>query len=115
MMTTCNTQSWWTDESAKPPSVLAATEEYFSDQDLFAHWLSDECDCDPGNTNKSETSGRLFKSWKEYAIAAGNSPGSQQSFKDQMIRHGFRFYRSNRAREFFGIMLRQKVNFHDGE
>ena len=68
-----------------------------------------------GNTHKSETSGKLFKSWKEYALAAGNSPGSQQSFKDQMTRHGFRFYRSARAREFFGVMLRQKASFHEVE
>jgi putative DNA primase/helicase len=94
---------WQANGLVKPPSVLAATEEYFSDQDLFAHWLTDECDCEPGNTHKSETSGKLFKSWKEYAIAAGNSPGSQQSFKDQMIRHGFRFYRSARAREFSAL------------
>jgi putative DNA primase/helicase len=106
---------WQANGLVKPPSVLAATEEYFSDQDLFAHWLADECDCEPGNTNKSETSGRLFKSWKEYAVAAGNSPGSQQSFKDQMIRHGFRFYRSARAREFFGVMFRQKASYREEE
>jgi putative DNA primase/helicase len=91
---------WQANGLVKPPSVLAATEEYFSDQDLFAHWLAEECDCDPGNAEKSETSSRLFKSWKEYAVAAGNSPGSQQSFKDQMTRHGFRFYRGRKAREF---------------
>jgi putative DNA primase/helicase len=106
---------WQANGLVKPPSVLAATAEYFSDQDLFAHWLAEECDCEPGNTHKSETSGKLFKSWKEYALAAGNSPGSQQSFKDQMIRHGFRFYRSARAREFFGVMLRQKASFHEAE
>jgi putative DNA primase/helicase len=106
---------WQTSGLEKPASVLAATEEYFSDQDLFAHWLAEECDCKPGNADLSESSSRLFKSWKEYAQAAGNSPGSQQSFKDQMIRHGFKFYRSNKAREFFGVSLQPKASFNAGQ
>lgn len=102
---------WQANGLAKPASVLAATEEYFSDQDLFAHWLAEECDSEPGNNDKSETSGTLFKAWKDYAIAAGHSPGSQLSFKDQMIRHGFKFYRGRNSREFFGIRLRPKLSF----
>lgn len=102
---------WQANGLSKPASVLAATAEYFSDQDLFAHWLAEECDCEPGNNDKSETSGVLFKSWKEYAMAAGNSPGSQQSFKDQMIRHGLKFFRGRKAREFFGIRLLPKAVF----
>jgi putative DNA primase/helicase len=96
----------------RPASVLAATEEYFSDQDLFAHWLAEECDCEPGNMDKSESSSTLFGSWKEFAVSAGNSPGSQQTFKDRMTRHGFKFYRSARAREFFGVALSPKNSFH---
>lgn len=103
---------WQANGLSKPACVLAATEEYFSDQDLFAHWLGEECDCEPGNNHKSETSGTLFKSWKEYALGAGQTPGTQLSFKDQMIRHGFKFYRSRTAREFFGIRLRPKAAFN---
>jgi putative DNA primase/helicase len=105
---------WQANGLVKPRSVLAATEEYFSDQDLFAHWLAEECDCDRGNSEKSETSSTLFKSWKEYAVAAGNAPGSQQSFKDQMIRNGFKYIRGRRAREFFGIRTKPKASFHEG-
>jgi putative DNA primase/helicase len=104
---------WQTNGLVKPKSVLAATEEYFSDQDLFAHWLAEECDCDPGNVEKSETSSVLFKSWKEFAVSAGHPPGSQQSFKDQMIRHGLRFYRSKKAREFFGVTLRPRAKLYE--
>ena len=104
---------WQANGLVKPARVLAATEEYFSDQDLFAHWLAEACDCDPGNNDKSETSGDLFKSWKEFAVMAGNSPGTQQSFKDQMTRHGAKYYRSRTSREFFGIRLRPKASFHE--
>jgi putative DNA primase/helicase len=104
---------WQANGLVKPASVLAATEEYFSDQDLFAHWLAEECNCEVGNMDRSETSGTLFKAWREFAIAAGNPPGSQQSFKDQMKRHGFRFHRSSKFREFFGISLQRKASYHD--
>jgi putative DNA primase/helicase len=104
---------WQAHGLVRPASVLAATEEYFADQDLFAHWLDDDCDADLGNMDKSETSGRLFKAWKEYAIAAGCQPGSQLSFKDQMIRNGFKFYRTRKAREFYGVTLRPKAGSYD--
>jgi putative DNA primase/helicase len=104
---------WQRNGLLKPQLVLAATEEYFSDQDLFGHWLAEECDCDPGNSHKSESSSRLYASWKEFAVSAGNSPGSQQTFKDRMTRHGFKFFRSMRAREFFGIALQHKPTFHE--
>jgi putative DNA primase/helicase len=104
---------WQANGLVKPASVLTATEDYFSDQDLFAHWLAEECDCEPGNMDKSETSSDLFKSWREFAISAGHPPGSQQSFKDQMIRHGFKFYRGRKVRMFFGGTLRQRVPHHE--
>jgi putative DNA primase/helicase len=102
---------WQRNGLLRPASVLAATEEYFSDQDLFAHWLAEECDCEPGNMDKSESSSRLFASWREFAVSAGNSPGSQQAFKDRMTRHGFKFYRSARVREFFGVALLPETSF----
>ncbi len=97
----------------RPASVIAATEEYFSDQDLFKHWLVEECDREPGNMNKSATSSGLFKSWKEFAIAAGHTPGTRQSFGDQMARHGFRYYRGKMTREYFGIALKPKASFSE--
>ena len=49
---------WQAHGLVRPASVLAATEEYFSDQDLFEHWLEEECHCDAGNNNVSDTSSR---------------------------------------------------------
>lgn len=105
---------WQANGLTKPASVLAATEEYFSDQDLFSHWLAEECVCEPGNVERSETSSTLFKSWRDYAAIGGASPGTQQSFKDQMLRHGLKFKRGRLAREFFGVSIRPKASFHDG-
>jgi putative DNA primase/helicase len=104
---------WQSSGLVKPASVLAATEEYFSDQDLFAHWLAEECICDAGNMDRSESSSILFRSWKEFAVSAGHSSGTRQSFVDQMARHSFRYYRGRKTREFFGIALKPRVSFHE--
>jgi putative DNA primase/helicase len=104
---------WQANGLVRPASVLAATEEYFSDQDLFEHWLDEECDCESGNAYKKATSSGLFKSWKEYALSAGHPPGTRQSFGDQMSRHGFRYQRARKSREFVGIRLKPKASFHD--
>jgi putative DNA primase/helicase len=97
---------WQQNGLCRPESVVRTTEEYFSDQDLFAQWLGEECDVEPNNHDLSEGSRTLFAAWRGYAIAAGHPPGNQQSFKDALTLRGIRFYRSNRAREYLGIRLR---------
>ena len=67
--------------------------------------------CQPGNMDISEASSVLFKSWSVYAKAAGNKPGTGSTFKDNLTAAGFKFYRSAKAREFFGIRLRPKPAF----
>ena len=102
---------WLANGLVKPDLVLRATEDYFSDQDLFSHWLDEECICQPGNNDLSEASSRLYKSWKEYAMEAGSTPGAQQSFRDLMEAHGLKFYRSNKVREYFGIRIRPQATY----
>ena len=41
---------WQKNGLVKPPSVIAATQEYFSDQDLLEQWLEEECRCEKDNT-----------------------------------------------------------------
>lgn len=102
---------WQKNGLIRPACVVEATAEYFSDQDLFRHWLEEECICEPGNMDRSEPSSALFKSWSNYAKAAGHRPGTTSTFKDNLIAAGFKFYRSKTAREFFGISLRPKPAF----
>jgi putative DNA primase/helicase len=106
---------WQENGLIKPSIVRSATDEYFSDQDVFAHWLAERCVCEIGNAEKSEASSRLFKSWKEYAFDAGYRPGSLQSFRDTMLRHGFKFRRNRSAREFFGIALLTDMPPHESD
>jgi putative DNA primase/helicase len=73
----------------RPASVVAATETYFSDQDLFGQWIEDECDAEPGNEFKSDTVTRLFESWSEFANRAAERPGNKKTFAEAMQRRGF--------------------------
>jgi putative DNA primase/helicase len=102
---------WQQNGLVRPMCVVDATAEYFSDQDLFRHWLQEECICETSNTNRSESSSVLFKSWSNYAKAAGHRPGTTSTFKDNLLAAGFKFYRGAKAREFFGINLRPKQSF----
>src|SRR5215207_2096820 len=88
---------WQANGLVRPDAVQAATAEYFENQDLFGQWLEEECDVDPGNHHKWETTGSLFTSWSEYAQSAGESPGSKKSFSEAMQRRGFEPKRAARA------------------
>jgi putative DNA primase/helicase len=105
---------WQQNGLVRPNCVIEATAEYFGDQDLFRHWLDEECICEPGKMDISEASSVLFKSWSDYAKAAGNKPGTPSTFKDNLTAAGFKFYRGAKAREFFGIRLRPKQAFDGG-
>jgi putative DNA primase/helicase len=97
---------WQQNGLSQPEVVTEATAEYFSDQDCFSHWLDDECICDRGNINVSAASSALFKSWTDYARAAGNKPGTTGTFKDHLTAAGFKHYKGRSGREFFGISLK---------
>lgn len=107
---------WQKSGLVRPESVTAATEAYFSDQDLFGQWLAEECELDPGNTYKSETSADLFASWRPYAEGAGEPAGSRKSFADNLQRRGFTPARVHGGvRLFRGVRLKPKQRFDNDD
>jgi putative DNA primase/helicase len=84
---------WQRNGLNRPESVVAATEEYFSDQDLLGQWLEDCCDVQSGNSRIWDRSSDLFDSWTEYAVKAGDEPGSRKAFGQSMQRRGLESYR----------------------
>ncbi len=102
---------WQANGLLRPESVKAATESYFSDQDLFGQWLEEECEVDPGNSHKWATTAELFASWSDFAKAAGETPGSSKTLKDSLLRRDVEPYRSKTARGFKGIRLRPKQGY----
>jgi putative DNA primase/helicase len=99
----------WQDIGLAPPeAVKAATAAYFDNQDLFSQWLEEKCDAEPGNEHKTATSADLFKSWSDYAKAAGDPAGTRKSFARTLEHHNFTSHRQARTgtRIWRGIRLR---------
>mgnify|MGYP001089628777 CR=1 FL=1 len=84
---------WQENGLLRPPAVRAATDAYFSDQDLFGQWIEDCCSQQLGNARLWDKSADLFDSWTEYAVKAGEPAGSKKSFGQEMLRRGFEPYR----------------------
>jgi putative DNA primase/helicase len=102
----------------KPASVSAETDAYFSDQDLLAQWLEDECDLDLGNDWKWESVANLFASWSSYLVRAGERPSSKKSFSESLVRRGLIPCKKERStvRAFEGVrLLKQDQGGGNGE
>ena len=105
---------WQKNGLIRPESVKAATEAYFSDQDLLGQWIEDCCDVDLGNREHWDKSADLFDSWTEYALKAGEHPGTKKSFGMSMQKRGFEAARIMGVRAFRGVRLRvEKDNPYD--
>jgi putative DNA primase/helicase len=92
---------------APPETVLAATASYFDNQDLFSQWLEEKCDAEPINKHKTATSADLFRSWANYAKAAGDPAGSRKSFARLLERQRFKADRyPDGTRMWRGIRLK---------
>jgi putative DNA primase/helicase len=95
----------------RPAAVVAATDVYFEDQDLFSQWLADICDAEIGNNYKWEATGLLFASWSAYSTSAGEKPGSIKAFSAELVKRGFDRCSAGHAktRGFNGIHLRKPI------
>ena len=85
---------WQANGLTRLASVLAATGEYFAEQDTFSQWL-EEC-CEIGRS-KADTSARLFKSWTDYALANGERPGERKRFAEMLAQRGFTLVKNTRG------------------
>lgn len=98
--------AWQRDGLVRPASIKTATEAYFADQDTFSAWLEEECDVEPGNSWKSETSAVLFAAWSRYAKAANEGAMTRRAFAEAMQKRGFEVHRGAKGmRSYLGIRL----------
>ena len=94
---------WQQNSLIRPKIVQQATTDYFETQDLFGHWLDENCDTGPG---KSEAASALFDNWMKYADRRGERPGSMPSFTDNLVKRGFTKRRTSAANLYEGIALK---------
>jgi putative DNA primase/helicase len=98
---------WQANSLIMPTVVTVETADYFSDQDLFSHWLAEKCDCEPGNEYKWEKVGDLWASWRQYAIAANEPTGTMKSFSANLTRHRFEKHKgTGGVRQFRGLRFK---------
>jgi putative DNA primase/helicase len=72
---------WQKNGLIRPEVVIAATAEYFSEQDTVHQGVEDCCNLGRG---QFDTLATLFKSWSDYAIANGEKPGTAKWFSQTL-------------------------------
>jgi putative DNA primase/helicase len=91
-----------------PARVKDATGGYFSEQDLFAQWMSEKIVQVP-DLKVSTPKAAVLASWNAYRSGVGEKPESARDFSQRMRRAGCRDARSpdrsNRQRVWIGIEL----------
>lgn len=100
---------WQANRLVCPEDVLSSTDEYFEAQDVFGHWLQDECEIDQGNIYRYARSSDLSKNWTDYARANGEEAGTTKSFAARMKNKGFLPVQKSWGRGYEGIRLRKGI------
>ena len=95
----------WHANGLRPPAaVVDATHEYLGGEDLIATWIDDRCYQEhSARTLASE----LYRSFKEWAEAAGERPGTQRAFSMALEGHGYQKEekKSREGRHFLGLRI----------
>ena len=100
--------AWRREGLAPPPSVVAATAEYFEDEDTLGRWISERCDAAPTN---HATTAELYEDWRMWCEHLGEDPGSQKRLSQLLKNRGFKKWREPNTRRmgFSGIAPRPKA------
>jgi putative DNA primase/helicase len=93
---------WQKNGLIRPPVVINATAEYFSEQDTLSAWIEDCCkSVGYGGTESSA----LFANWQKWTLKAGEEPGSQKRFSQALEAKGYAKDPKARHATFLGIAL----------
>ena len=87
-----------------PESVRRATDEYLSDQDTLCQWVDECLAVDPLAFASSRM---LFASWKVWCEERNLTPGTETGFAENLADRGYERLRTNKARGFKGISIKQ--------
>jgi P4 family phage/plasmid primase-like protien len=81
---------WQKEGLQAPEEVLAATEEYFEDEDALGRWLKERCHEADEATVLSQD---LFNDWREWCGENGEYVGSQKKLSTNLKDRGFHKWR----------------------
>jgi len=71
-----------------PPTIVATTESYFADQDLFGQWLTEMCCLSEDKANAFELHVYVYTSWVLYCEASGEKAGSKKALTGRLRAKG---------------------------
>lgn len=98
-------QLWMMEGLNPPPSVLEATAEYFDEEDPMGQWIDDRLEV--GGSKDFVSLAALYDNWREWCGENGEQAKSKKAFARALReRGGFRATRTNEARGFEGLCLR---------
>lgn len=93
----------WQADGLQPPSAVTdATTAYLTAEDALAEWIDERCWRDPVAWTASSD---LFASWTAWATKAGEPPGTQKRFVQNLEARGFLPRRQMHGRGFDGLKL----------
>lgn len=101
---------WQQHGLVRPECVIAATQEYFSQQDIFGQWLDESCERGPRLWSETKA---LYESWVKYARANGEEPGDVRKFGPLLSKAGFIPHRTMAARGFKGLVLKRQEEWQE--
>jgi putative DNA primase/helicase len=97
----------WQHQGLDPPSaVREATADYMAAEDAIGRWTEDRCVIEKQFWTSA---GALFEDYQKWCEKTGELGGSQKRFTQKLEARGFRRQRTNRAKGFAGIGLREDV------
>lgn len=103
---------WQRDGLATPPSVLKATADYFDDQDVVKHWITESCEIHPQAKGPSQP---LYESFREWAKANGETYiMPQRRFRQRLLDLGHADKRTSRGVYYEGIKLADSMTMARG-
>jgi putative DNA primase/helicase len=102
--------SWQTEGLNPPAAVLAATEEYFDNEDMYGRWIRE---CIEDDSRAIVTTQELFQSWQEWANPRKEHPGSMKRLSAALVSRGWEKTRHPDSRHmgFAGVRILQRQGF----
>lgn len=98
----------WQEVGLNPPDAVSkATATYLDSEDPTAAWIEENCIRD-ASAETSRT--RLHADWAKWAVGAGEKAGSSTAFYDRLEGKGFEQHRTEKARFFRGLRLKDPLS-----
>ena len=98
----------------RPAVVVAATADYFQEQDVFGAWVTDSCTLDPTQSMMVRPS-KLLESFSEWAQENGERSATRNQLRSWIERQsGLRYKRVNGADHVAGIAIKPPPKRYQG-